>query len=157
MNDQLGNHAVVEGRDKVAGVQGRIDPNPQTARRVISGDPSRRRQERCRILCRDTALDRMTAESDIFLCVAETVSSRDADLLTNQIDSAYHFGNRMLDLLDDLRHGLLRGAVPVSKLEGLLSLVRNQRDRIDDPRLAEVLDEIEVRAAVELAKLERMP
>lgn len=66
-------------------------------------------------------------------------------------------GNRMLDLLDDLRHGLLRGAVPVSKLEGLLSLVRNQRDRIDDPRLAEVLDEIEVRAAVELAKLERMP
>lgn len=66
-------------------------------------------------------------------------------------------GGRMLDLLDDVRHGLLRGTVPVSKLESLLGLVRNQRDRIDDPRLAEILDEIEVRAAVELAKLDRMP
>lgn len=66
-------------------------------------------------------------------------------------------GTRMLDLLDDVRHGLLRGAIPVSKLEGLLTMVRNQRDRVDDPRLADILDEIEVRAAVELAKLERMP
>lgn len=66
-------------------------------------------------------------------------------------------GNRMLDLLDDVRHGLLLGAIPVSKLESLLTAVRGQRDHIDDPRLAEILDEIELRAAVELAKLERMP
>lgn len=63
----------------------------------------------------------------------------------------------MLDLLDDVRHGLLRGAIPVSKLESLLTAVRNQRDHVDDPRLAEILDEIEVRAAVELAKLDRLP
>ena len=66
-------------------------------------------------------------------------------------------GGRMLDLLDDVRHGLLRGAIPVSKLESLLTAVRSQRDHVDDPRLAEILDEIELRAAVELAKLDRMP
>ena len=66
-------------------------------------------------------------------------------------------GTRMLDLLDDVRHGLLRGAIPVSKLESLLTAVKSQRDHVDDPRLSEILDEIELRAAVELAKLERMP
>jgi hypothetical protein len=66
-------------------------------------------------------------------------------------------GTRMLDLLDDVRHGLLRGAIPVSKLESLLTAVKGQRDHVDDPRLGEILDEIELRAAVELAKLERMP
>lgn len=66
-------------------------------------------------------------------------------------------GTRMLDLLDDVRHGLLRGAIPVSKLESLLTAVKSQRDHVDDPRLGEILDEIELRAAVELAKLERMP
>jgi len=35
----------------------------------------------------------------------------------------------------------------------LLSAVKAQRDQTDDPRLEQILDEIELRAAVELAKL----
>ena len=59
----------------------------------------------------------------------------------------------MLDHLDDIRLGLLMGAIPISKLTSLVQVVKDQRDQVDDPRLASVLDEIEVRAAVELAKL----
>ena len=59
----------------------------------------------------------------------------------------------MLDHLDDIRLGLLMGAIPKHKLTSLMTVVRDQRDQVDDPRLASVLDEVEVRAAVELAKL----
>jgi hypothetical protein len=58
----------------------------------------------------------------------------------------------MLDLLDDIRVGLLEGRVPRGKLEGLLRMVQSRRDEVVDPRLSAVLDEIELRAAVELAK-----
>ncbi len=64
-------------------------------------------------------------------------------------------GNLMLDQLEELRMGLLLGTVPVSKLESLGQLVRAKREQIDDPKLLAILDEIELRAAVELAKLSR--
>jgi Class II flagellar assembly regulator len=59
----------------------------------------------------------------------------------------------MLDMLDGIRLDLLNGEVPEGRLGALLRLVRLQRDQIDDPRLSHVLDEIELRARVELAKL----
>ena len=59
----------------------------------------------------------------------------------------------MLDKLDDLRHGLLSGEIPPEKLIALSRLVQSQRAQVDDPKLAEILDEIDLRAQVELAKL----
>jgi len=59
----------------------------------------------------------------------------------------------MLDALDAIRIDLLDGGVPAPRLEALVRLVRVQRDQISDPRLAHLLDEIELRARVELAKL----
>ena len=64
-------------------------------------------------------------------------------------------GNLMLDHLEELRMGLLLGIVPLAKLETLAQLVRAKREQIDDPRLLAILDEIELRAAVELAKFSR--
>jgi hypothetical protein len=64
-------------------------------------------------------------------------------------------GNMMLDHLEEIRMGLLLGSIPVSKLEQLATLVRAKREQIDDPALLAILDDIEVRAAVELAKLSR--
>ena len=61
----------------------------------------------------------------------------------------------MLDRLDDIRHGLLMGAIPRDRLQQLADAVRQQREAVDDPRIVEILDEIELRARVELAKLER--
>ena len=64
-------------------------------------------------------------------------------------------GDAMLDRLDELRLGLLAGRLPRQRLDELAQLARTARDTVDDPRLALVLDEIELRVAVELAKLDR--
>ncbi|WP_281301191.1 MULTISPECIES: flagellar assembly protein FliX [unclassified Iodidimonas] len=61
----------------------------------------------------------------------------------------------MLDMLEDVRKGLLMGAIPQSKLSQLSRLARDQRDGTLDPALSAILDDIEVRAEVELAKLEQ--
>ena len=63
------------------------------------------------------------------------------------------YGEDILDQLEELRHGLLLGAVPKDKLIALAQMVRSRRDNVSDPRLASILDEIELRAEVELAKL----
>jgi len=62
-------------------------------------------------------------------------------------------GNELLDRLDDIRHGLLVGAIPLADLEDLARVLRAHRGDVDDPRLADLLDHIDLRAAVELAKL----
>lgn len=61
----------------------------------------------------------------------------------------------MLDQLDDLRMALLSGEVPREKLAELSKVVQTRRAQVDDPRLAEILDEIDLRAQVELAKFAR--
>lgn len=62
-------------------------------------------------------------------------------------------GNDLLDQLEELKLGLLFGHFPKEKLQNLLAMVRGRQERIDDPRLAGVLADIELRAEVELAKL----
>lgn len=65
-------------------------------------------------------------------------------------------GEDILDKLEEIRHGLLLGVVPREKLEALAHSVRARRENCPDPRLAALLDEIELRAEVELAKLSRV-
>jgi hypothetical protein len=62
-------------------------------------------------------------------------------------------GDAILDDLEQIRLGLLLGSIPRARLEQLAQLVRARREQVDDPRLMAILDEIELRAAVELAKL----
>jgi class II flagellar assembly regulator FliX len=65
-------------------------------------------------------------------------------------------GNTLLDRLDDIRIALLTGSMPRGQLEALRRLAREQIAREDDPHLAAILDEIELRVAVELAKLDNV-
>lgn len=58
----------------------------------------------------------------------------------------------LLDVLDDLKLALLDGALPRPTLLRLMETLKSQREGTDDPRLEAMLDEVEVRAAVELAK-----
>ena len=60
----------------------------------------------------------------------------------------------ILDVLDDVKLSLLEGDVPPAALDRLLGAVRQERSNTDDPQLEGLLNEIETRAAVELAKLE---
>ena len=61
---------------------------------------------------------------------------------------------RLLDVLDDVKLGLLAGDMSQAKLDALRTAIRDEREGTEDARLEGVLDEIETRAAVELAKLE---
>ncbi|MAK65153.1 MAG: flagellar biosynthesis protein FlgI [Maricaulis sp.] len=58
----------------------------------------------------------------------------------------------LLDVLDELKIGLLEGGLPRSKLVALMNLLQTRRDQTHDAQLEAALDEVETRAAVELAK-----
>lgn len=63
--------------------------------------------------------------------------------------------SRILDVLDGLKLALLGGELSTHDLERLRRAIREQRESTGDPGLEAVLDEIETRAEVEAAKLER--
>ena len=65
------------------------------------------------------------------------------------------FGQNLLDMLDQVRDGLLAGAIPRATLSRLATAVSRKQDGFVDPKLQSVLDEIDLRARVELAKLEQ--
>lgn len=88
----------------------------------------------------------------------------DALLLVQSVDDAterearkrlIRRGEDILDKLEEIRHGLLLGTLPKEKLAELAQMVRERRENCQDPRLAALLDEIELRAEVEIAKLSR--
>lgn len=61
---------------------------------------------------------------------------------------------RLLDVLDEVKMAMLEGRDGASALQRLSKAVREARDGTDDDRLEGVLNEVETRAAVELAKAE---
>lgn len=58
----------------------------------------------------------------------------------------------LLDMLDDLKLALLDGSIPRDTLMRLMDTLKTQREATNDPKLEAALDEVEIRAAVELAK-----
>jgi hypothetical protein len=89
------------------------------------------------------------------------VSSIDALLAMQQVEGplerrrkAVRRAGAILDVLDEVKLALLDGGVPARALERLMAAVRQERGGADEPRLQALLDEVETRAAVELAKLE---
>ncbi len=64
-------------------------------------------------------------------------------------------GDTLLDELKELQVGLVQGWVSEDTLRSLTHMLDQPRLMIDDPDLKQVLDDIELRAAVELAKVER--
>ena len=65
------------------------------------------------------------------------------------------WGNDILDSLDEIRHGLLTGSIPSRRLQSLAQALRVRKLSVSDPHLIEIIQEIELRAEVELAKLNR--
>ena len=83
------------------------------------------------------------------------VALQEVDDPTTGRRKAQQRGEDLLDRLDKLRMGLLMGRVSIGELERLSEMVNRESAATSDPRLREILSEIELRAAVELAKLER--
>lgn len=63
-------------------------------------------------------------------------------------------GAEVLQQLDELRHDLLAGRVPEARLRTLANTLASRVALVTEPGLLAVLEEIHLRAAVELAKLE---
>ena len=60
-------------------------------------------------------------------------------------------GNQLLDTLDEIKADLLVGRASEGRLNQLMALISQAREK-SDPRLDALLDDIELRARVELAK-----
>jgi hypothetical protein len=64
-------------------------------------------------------------------------------------------GRVTLEALEGLRDALIVGSLSLATVRELEQIVAEEREEISDPVLRGILDEIELRAAVEMAKLER--
>ena len=58
----------------------------------------------------------------------------------------------ILDQLEDIKRALLTGDVSREMLENLARTVKAQKETVDDPLLVEIINEIDMRAQIELAK-----
>ena len=87
----------------------------------------------------------------------------DALLAIQEVDDAVdgrsrkgqRWGESILDKLEELRIGLIGGVIPPNDLEAITQMLREGRGEVEDPELDQVLDEIELRARVEIAKFRR--
>lgn len=61
---------------------------------------------------------------------------------------------RVLDALSQIHRGMVGGGIAAGDMEAVSRAVSEQREKVADPVLAGLLDEVELRAQVELAKLE---
>ena len=67
---------------------------------------------------------------------------------------AVRHGQSMLDALEEMKADLLSGAIPEGRLNRLMALVTRARQQAD-PELEALIDDIDLRARVELAKMGR--
>lgn len=68
---------------------------------------------------------------------------------------AQQYADDVLDRLESIRRDLLTGVVSKEKLVDLAQTLRSEKGKTNDPALKGILDEIELRAKVEIAKLTR--
>jgi hypothetical protein len=64
-------------------------------------------------------------------------------------------GSDLLDRLEQIRLGLLNGSISKNRLHDLAKRLRERASESDDPRLNDLISDIELRVEVELAKLAR--
>lgn len=107
----------------------------------------------------DTASAASQAGAATSASAASSVQSIDAILALQGVEDATQAKKRateramnLLDVLDELKIALLEGGLPRAKLIALMNLLQTRRDQTHDAKLEAALNEVETRAAVELAK-----
>lgn len=95
------------------------------------------------------------ASSNSIASVESILTLQGLDDSTSGRSKGLAHGERLLDMLDEVRDGLLAGGIPRATLNRLANAVSQRQEGFSDPKLQSVLDEIELRARVELAKLEQ--
>ncbi len=69
--------------------------------------------------------------------------------------SAVERSGQMLSLLEEIRIGMLSGHIPKQKVQNLSKLADKAHNSFEDKGLNDVLDEVNLRAQVELAKMQK--
>jgi hypothetical protein len=87
--------------------------------------------------------------------IDQLLGLQEIDDALGQRRNARQRGTEILDRLDELRLQILEGRISASRLIQLAQVVQRQRASVTDPKLVEVLDEIDLRAQVEIAKFMR--
>ena len=59
----------------------------------------------------------------------------------------------IIDELDKVRISMLSGEITVGDMINIADVVASHREKISDPKLTELMDEVDLRAQVELAKM----
>lgn len=105
------------------------------------------------------AEDSSASASSAGVAAGSSVQSLDAILALQSVEDegdrsrrAVKHGHDLLDQLEALRADLLAGHVEPQRIGSLLSLIRARQD-VDEPQLKSLVDDIALRARVELAKL----
>lgn len=92
----------------------------------------------------------------------QSIASLDALLAVQEVDDptkrasnkrARHRAGKILDQLENIRVKMLCGGLTVGHMIDVADVVASHRDKIDDPKLTSIMDEIDLRAQVEIAKM----
>lgn len=120
---------------------------------------------------RTTSTSHKDAFDDHLLREKEEVSSTmptggiNPFLALQELDTSYdedrqkmtEVGTSLLTNLNNIRFGLINGEIDIRLLSSLQETLDNQNIELRFPELQQVINEIRIRAAVELAKLEKAP
>lgn len=88
---------------------------------------------------------------DSILAVQQTAEATDHRSRGLMMD----YGNDLLDRLEQIRVALLAGTISKDRLQDLARRLREQKSKSDDPKLNDLIAEIELRVEVEIAKFTR--
>ncbi len=88
------------------------------------------------------------------LVFVETPQVEERQARTRHADQQMAAGHGALDLLGQLQRALILGTANVGLLETLAARAQEQTAATDDPQLTEIMSEIQLRLAVETAKLD---
>lgn len=88
---------------------------------------------------------------DAILAVQQTADATDHKSRGLMMD----YGNEMLDRLEQLRISILNGSISKDRLQEMARRLRERNSNSDDPRLNDLINDIELRVEVEIAKLRR--
>lgn len=84
--------------------------------------------------------------------ISALIGIQEVDDATQRAAKGKKRGMQLLDQLEELRLALLSGMLSREQLLRLSALVKSERERVNDPKLSEILEDIDLRARVELAK-----
>ena len=134
-------------------------PSTQPSRKAKKGEPARgvtfseHLSQASKISSETEVSSKNTAVTSInsILTVQEIIDQPEREERRQLVE----WGDDILNSLDDIRHCLLIGAIPKERLETLAQRLGVRKASVSDPRLIDIINEIELRAEIELAKLNR--